>query len=129
MAAAAVEDYQNNVIKKHEETIQHREVLFKEYLDTVGFNAEAVLLTYPDNSVIHEILEATMQTRAEYEFTTTYRDTQYMWPLSDPAQIKSIQDAFAEMDSLYIADGHHRSASSALLAESRKASNPNHTGN
>jgi uncharacterized protein (DUF1015 family) len=128
MAAAAVEDYQNNVIKKHEETIQHREVLFKEYLDTVGFNAEAVLLTYPDNSVIHEILEATMQTRAEYEFTTTYRDTQYMWPLSDPAQIKSIQDAFAGMDSLYIADGHHRSASSALLAESRKASNPNHSG-
>ncbi|MFT5750790.1 MAG: hypothetical protein ACI86L_000288 [Dokdonia sp.] len=128
MAAAAVEDYQNNVIKKHEKTIQHREELFKEYLDTVGFNAEAVLLTYPDNAVIHEILEETMNARAEYEFTTTFRDTQYMWPLSDPDNIRRIQEAFSEMDSLYIADGHHRSASSALLAESRKAANPAHIG-
>lgn len=128
VAAASVEDYRNNVIKKHEKTIQHREELFKEYLDTVGFNAEAVLLTYPDNEEIHKILEETMQTRPEYEFTTTFRDTQYMWPLSDPNKIQQIQEAFTAMDSLYIADGHHRSASSALLAQSRKSTNPEHTG-
>lgn len=119
IGAAAVADYQNDVIKKHEATIQHREELFRDYLDTVGFNAEAVLLTYPDNATIKAILEQTMQSRAEYEFTTTYRDTQYMWPLTDPEQIKAIQQAFEGMDSLYIADGHHRSASSALLADSR----------
>ncbi len=119
IGAAAVADYQNDVIKKHEATIQHREELFRDYLDTVGFNAEAVLLTYPDNATIKAILEQTMQSRAEYEFTTTYRDTQYMWPLTDPVQIKALQQAFEGMESLYIADGHHRSASSALLADSR----------
>lgn len=128
VAAASVEDYRTNIIKKHEKTIQHREELFKEYLDTVGFNAEAVLLTYPDNDVIEGILDETMKTRPEYEFTTTFRDTQYMWPLSDATQIQRIQEAFTGMDNLYIADGHHRSASSALLAESRSTSHPNHTG-
>lgn len=118
VAAASVEDYEKNIIKKHENTIEHREQLFKEYLETVGFNAEAVLLTYPDSHTISGILSNAMKERAEYEFTTTYRDTHYMWPLTDDNEIKKIQEAFASMNSLYIADGHHRSASSALLSKS-----------
>lgn len=120
IAAASVADYENNVIRKHEETIQHREELFKEYLDTVGFNAEAVLLTYPDNSVIEHILSQTMATRAEYEFTTTFRDTHYLWPLTDKDDITQIKEAFEAIDCIYIADGHHRSRSSYLLSQAHK---------
>ena len=52
VAAASAEDYETDVIKKHEDTIEHREMIFKDYLKTVGFNAEPVLLTYPDNAII-----------------------------------------------------------------------------
>ncbi|WGK64878.1 DUF1015 domain-containing protein [Croceiramulus getboli] len=128
VAAAAVEDYQNGVIKKHEHTLRLREELFKEYLKTVGFNAEAVLLTYPDESALEQLLQQLMEERPEYEFTTTYRDTHYLWPVQDSSTIKRIQQVFENMAALYIADGHHRSQSSFLLAEDLKAANKTHTG-
>lgn len=123
IAAASVLDYENELIKKHEDTIADREELFKEYLDTVGFNAEAVLLTYPDNNTLSKILEKKSQERAEYEFTTTYRDTHYLWPITDLRSITEITNAFENMDHLYIADGHHRSSSSSLLAKEHQDSN------
>ena len=129
VAAASTEDYKNNLIKRHEDTIEYREQIFKEYLKTVGFNAEPVLLTYPDSDQIDGILESYTETRAEFEFTTTYRDTHYLWLVEDAEDIQVIQDEFSKMDSIYIADGHHRSASSFLLGEDLKNSNPNHTGN
>ena len=116
VAGASVADYEADIIKKHEETLEHRERLFKEYLETVGFNAEAVLLTYQDNNTISEVLKDVMNSRAEYEFTTTYRDTHYLWPVTDMVRIALLQNAFLAMDNLYIADGHHRSSSSALLS-------------
>jgi|TARA_R100000479_G_scaffold175694_1_gene127417 uncharacterized protein (DUF1015 family) len=129
VAAASTEDYKNNVIKKHEETLQYKEVVFKEYLKTVGFNAEAVLLTHPDNAELSAIVSNVMETRAEYEFTTTYRDTHYLWNVDDETTVSKIKEVFSEMESLYIADGHHRSASSFLLAEDLKEADDNHTGN
>ena len=117
VASASVEDYENDIIKKHEDTLEDRETLFTEYLDTVGFNAEAVLLTYKNSDEIKAILNEVMSDRAEYEFTTTYRDTHHLWPVTDLATIEKLQKAFAGMDSLYIADGHHRSSSSALLSK------------
>ncbi|RFN60127.1 DUF1015 domain-containing protein [Marixanthomonas ophiurae] len=129
VAAASTEDYKNNVIKKHEETLQYKEVVFKEYLKTVGFNAEAVLLTHPDNEELSNIVSNVMKTRAEYEFTTTYRDTHYLWNVDDETTVSKIKEVFSEMENLYIADGHHRSASSSLLAEDLKEENDNHTGN
>ncbi|PTX58375.1 uncharacterized protein (DUF1015 family) [Kordia periserrulae] len=117
VAAASTEDYKNNVIKKHEDTIEYREQVFKEYLKTVGFNAEPVLLTYPDSDSISSILAKYTETRAEFEFTTTYRDTHYLWLVEDANDIKVIQDEFARIGDVYIADGHHRSASSFLLSE------------
>jgi len=129
VAAASTEDYKNDVIKKHEETLQYKEVVFKEYLKTVGFNAEAVLLTHPDNEELSAIINKVMESRAEYEFTTTYRDTHYLWNIDDDEIVSKISSLFADMGSLYIADGHHRSASSFLLAEDLKEANNNHTGN
>ncbi|WGD34779.1 DUF1015 domain-containing protein [Olleya sp. YS] len=129
VAAASVEDYNNNVIKRHEDTIASREVIFKDYLKTVGFNAEPVLLTYPDNHTISQIITEKQKERAEFEFTTTYRDTHYLWLIEDKKDIKAIAENFSKMNTLYIADGHHRSSSSQLLAEELKKENPNHSGN
>lgn len=128
VAAASVEDYENNLIRRHEATIEYRENTFKEYLKTVGFNAEAVLLTYPDHSEIEKLILKILETRAEYEFTTTYRDTHYVWNIDDAEILEKIEQYFAEMDTVYIADGHHRSSSSALLAKHLKEENKNHTG-
>lgn len=128
LGGASAEDYKNNVIKKHEATIQSREELFMEYLKTVGFNTEPVLLTYPDNNLIDNIVNEVTSTDAEYEFTTTDRVTHYLWKLSDPEKISAVQEEFGNMGDVYIADGHHRSASSYLLAENLKKENPGHTG-
>jgi uncharacterized protein (DUF1015 family) len=114
--ATSTEDYRNNVIRKHEETIRFRETLFADYLQTVKFNAEPVLLTYPDRPELDAIFAETMKESPEYHFTTTDRVTHQLWVISDPDQIEAIEDGFREVETLYIADGHHRSASSDLLA-------------
>ncbi len=128
VAATSAEDYENDVIKKHENTIENREIIFKEYLITVGFNAEPVLLTYPDNDIIAEIINNAQKERAEFEFTTTYRDTHYLWKVDEMALVEKIRNEFEQMRTVYIADGHHRSASSYLLYKDMKANNPNHKG-
>ncbi|WP_299103211.1 DUF1015 domain-containing protein [uncultured Winogradskyella sp.] len=128
IAATSAEDYEKNIIKKHEDTIAQREETFKSYLQNVGFNAEPVLLTYPDNSVIAEIINETQKTHAEFEFTMTYRDTHYLWKVDDEDTIATIQKEFSKMETVYIADGHHRSSSSYLLYKDEKAKNPNHNG-
>ncbi|RSK38273.1 DUF1015 domain-containing protein [Mangrovimonas spongiae] len=128
IAAASAEDYENDVIKKHEDTLAFKEIVFKDYLKTVGFNAEPVLLTYPNNDIIDNIITKVQQKRAEFEFTTTYRDTHYLWLVNDIEMVKTIQQQFENIPTIYIADGHHRSASSYLLYKDLKNSNPNHSG-
>ncbi|PWI29110.1 DUF1015 domain-containing protein [Flavobacteriaceae bacterium LYZ1037] len=128
VAAASAKDYETDIIKKHEDTIAYREIVFKDYLKTVGFNAEPVLLTYPDNPVIESIITNTQKERAEFEFTTTYRDTHYLWKVDDPVTLETIQREFENIPTIYIADGHHRSASSYLLYKDLKDANPDHQG-
>lgn len=123
VGATSVEDYENNNIKIHENTLEQREQLFKEYIDTVGFNAEPVLLTYPKNDTLDKLYNDIMKDRPEYEFSTTDRISHFLWLIDDAEQIATIQNEFKNIDSLYIADGHHRSASSALLAKDYSASN------
>lgn len=128
IAATSAEDYEKDVIKKHEDTLAKREQTFKTYLQTVGFNAEPVLLTYPDNNVISLIIKATQKNHAEFEFTMTYRDTHYLWKIDNEDDIVVIQEEFDKMETIYIADGHHRSASSYLLYKDEKTKNINHQG-
>ena len=129
IAATSAEDYENDIIKKHEDTIAKREETFKSYLQTVGFNAEPVLLTYPDNAVIAHIIADTQNAlHAEFEFTMTYRDTHYLWKIEKKETIATIQKEFEKMGTIYIADGHHRSASSYLLFKDEKEKNTNHKG-
>ena len=128
VAAASSEDYKKDIIKKHEDTIEYRENIFKDYLKTVGFNAEPVLLTYPDNTVIANIISEVQKERAEFEFTTHFRDTHYLWLVDNEASIAQIKKEFESIENVYIADGHHRCASSFLLSEDLKSKNDAHTG-
>jgi len=128
IAAASVEDYENNIIKKHEDTIALRENLFKDYLKTVGFNTEPVLLTYPDSSEINQLISQEVQKRPEYEFSTYNKELHYLWKIDNAESVNMIKEEFEKMPQIYIADGHHRSASSYLLAKELKSENPEHTG-
>ncbi|MDY7396359.1 DUF1015 domain-containing protein [Aureibaculum sp. 2210JD6-5] len=128
IGATATGDYQKNIIKKHEDTLDRREQLFKKFLKTTGFNAEPVLLTYPDNDIIANILSLYQNNRAEYEFTTENHITHYLWVVDDDNHINTLREEFDKMSALYIADGHHRTSSSFLLAQELKKENKNHTG-
>ncbi|WP_430907807.1 DUF1015 domain-containing protein [Maribacter sp. 2-571] len=126
--STTVADYNDNVIKKHEDTLQRREALFANYLKTVKFNAEPVLMTYEDTTVIAKIIELEKQKPVAYHFTTTDKTTHKLWVISEKKTVSELQNGFEKIPALYIADGHHRSASSALLAENSKKENPSHTG-
>ena len=126
--ATSVIDYRNDVIKKHEDTLSQREQLFANYLKTVEFNAEPVLMTYSDKPSIEAIIAKEKQKEPEYFFTSPDKIKHTLWTVSDSETTKALQKEFKSVDVLYIADGHHRSASSNLLASISKERNPNHTG-
>jgi len=122
IAASSVDDYINGVIKIHEQTISKREAMFTNYLESTGFNAEPVLLSYSKVPRINEIMEVYMQDRPEYEFTSTNKVLHNLWLIDKDKDIGEIQNLFKGVESVYIADGHHRSASSALLCKNRRDS-------
>lgn len=128
IACTSIDDYFNGVIKIHEQTLTERERKLKAYLEICDFNAEPVLFCYPDHDAIEKLTAETTATRPEYEFSTTDRVMHELWLIEEPAKVKLLQDHFAAVPSVYIADGHHRSASSALLGKSRREENPGYTG-
>ena len=123
IGATAVADYLNGNIKKHEHTITAREKMFESYLDTTGFNAEPVLLCHQKNTAITNLIQNYKVTRAEYEFATTDKTIHKLWLVNSTKDINIIINSFKSIDNLYIADGHHRSASSALLAQNSTKKN------
>ena len=130
ICGVSTQDYREGRIKKHEQTLTSREALFCSYLDICGFNAEPVLLTYRENLAGLEALFASVKIeRPEYEFTTTDRVLHRIWLIESNEDLKLIKDRLSKVSCLYIADGHHRMASSALLSEKRSAENPEHSGN
>jgi uncharacterized protein (DUF1015 family) len=114
--ATSVADYKNNLIRKHEDTIKRRETMFASYLKIVKFNAEPVLMTYTDKAEINALLDTEKEKTPTHHFTTPDRVTHTLWVISDKKITESIQHQFATVNKLYIADGHHRSASSHLLS-------------
>ena len=128
IAGGAIEDYQNGVIKKHEHTILKRENTFKNYLQITDFNAEPVLVTYPDDKDVEKVIKKYTDIRPEYDFMSSNSACHELWVIDDQKDIDKIQKAFEKFETLYIADGHHRCASSNLLGQDLKRKNPNHTG-
>lgn len=124
---ASVEDYNNSRIKIHEQTLAQREEKLKEYLDVCEFNAEPVCLTYPHHKGLNAFMQAKTKEAAVYDYTTD-NISHTIWIVKKPDEIELIQNLFKDIPSIYIADGHHRAASSARLAGMRKQSNPGHTG-
>lgn len=116
IGTASVEEYDAGLIKKHEATLSSREQQFTDYLSDVGFNAEPVLLTYPTNQKLDELYVKIMQQRPEYEFSTTDRIKHELWVMSTE-ETNLATTLFKEVEAAYIADGHHRSASSSRLSK------------
>lgn len=116
VAGASIAEYENDLIKKHEATLTSREEMFTNYLEIVGFNAEPVLLSHEPSDAIEQFMDSATKDRPEYEFATTDRIKHELWVLS-PEQTGEIKGLFTQLPALYIADGHHRSASSARLAQ------------
>lgn len=128
IAGASNAEYLEDKIKKHEATLTVREEMFTDYLDIVGYNAEPVLLSYPHNDEIERKIDALTTVRPEYEFTTTDRITHELWVLSE-SDTAQIQQLFGQVPALYIADGHHRSASSVRLHQRRLKEGRSHASN
>lgn len=122
IAGTALEDYRNNVIKKHEDTLQYRVELFKDYLHQTGFNTEPVLITYPENAELSAWILEKKKLDSLYDFSTTRREKHQLWKIDNPQEIAWLQEKFASIGDLYIADGHHRSASAELLYQEDKNS-------
>lgn len=120
IGGADVEEYLSDHIKKHEATLTEREGVFTRYLDIVGLNAEPVLMSYEGTAAIDAIVDSVTQHRPEYEFTTTDLITHELWILS-VAESTELSKEFKKIEAVYIADGHHRSASSVALYEKYKA--------
>jgi uncharacterized protein (DUF1015 family) len=120
VAGTSIEDYKNNVIKKHEDTLQYRVELFKDYLHQTGFNTEPVLITYPDNLSINQWIAEKKKSTPLYNYSTTNKEKHQLWKIDNEAEIQWLQQQFDKIPELYIADGHHRSASAELLHDEYK---------
>jgi uncharacterized protein (DUF1015 family) len=118
IGGASVEQYKNGHIKKHEDTITEREKVFSEYLKIVEFNVEPVLLFHRKHEFLNQLFDQITEERPEYEFSSTEKTLHEVWVIKDLDRILEIQDYYREIENVYIADGHHRCASSARLSES-----------
>ena len=122
IGGASVKDYENNLIKKHENTIHKRESIFKDYLEVTKFHAEPVLLAYKPTKKIQEIINKIILERPEYEFTTTDKKVHELWLIDKRSHLNEIIEEFKLINNIYIADGHHRIASSLLYQKSNPKS-------
>ncbi len=126
IAGTSVDDYQKNIIKKHEDTLQYRVELFKDYLHETQFNTEPVLVTYPDDSDLNNWINSKKGKEPIYTFSTKKKEKHIVWKIENTEDIDFLKLRFEQIGDLYIADGHHRTASAELLFEQDKSNkNPN----
>ncbi len=129
VVGAYVDDYLNGVIKKHELTRRDKEEDRMKHVRATNANMEPVFFAYPDNEVLDNLINRYAATEPEYDFIAPIDGFRHQfWVISDPADMQSITAEFAKMPSLYIADGHHRSAAAALVGAEKARQNPNHRG-
>jgi uncharacterized protein (DUF1015 family) len=130
VVGAYVDDYLSNVIKKHELTRRDKEEDRMKHVRVCNANIEPVFFAYPDNKVLDDLLTRYAQTTPEYDFIAPIDGFRHQfWVISDANDLALITHEFAKMPSLYIADGHHRSAAAALVGAEKAKANPAHTGN
>ena len=88
IAGTSVEEYQKNTIKKHEDTLQYRVELFKDYLHQTGFNTEPVLITYPDSVEINTFIALRKKSEPIYAFATPYKEKHTLWKIETQSEIE-----------------------------------------
>lgn len=128
VAVSSIDDYLNNVIKKHENTREEKELDRIRHVDTCSAQTGPIFLAYRSNKVISDIVGEVKKERPVYAFTADDGITHNVWVISDEAKVSAIQTAFAGIDSIYIADGHHRAASAVKVGIKRRKENPGFTG-
>ncbi|WP_271812731.1 DUF1015 domain-containing protein [Clostridium beijerinckii] len=129
---ASIDDYMNNIIKKHEFTRADKEQDRINHVDYCDANTGPIFLTYKEDQIASEIIDAWIQNESKrkpiYNFVAEDGITHIVWVVDNEIIIDEIIDLFKEIDYLYIADGHHRSASAVKVGLKRRAENPNYTG-
>jgi uncharacterized protein (DUF1015 family) len=127
VAGASVDEYQDNLIKKHEHTRTDKENDRARHIEVLGANAGPVFLTYRASHRVDEIVDLVRTGKPEYDFTAEDGVAHTFWVVGDK-DAAALEEAFREVPCLYVADGHHRSAAASRVREIKKAANPNHTG-
>ena len=125
-----VDDYMNNVIKKHELTRRDKEEDRMKHVRNTNANIEPVFLAYKSSQPLIDLIDRTAKETPIYDFVAPIDHFRHQfWVIADPKDKEVITTEFDKMDALYIADGHHRSAAAALVGAERAKQNPNNTGN
>ena len=129
VVGAYVPDYMNGNIKKHELTRRDKEEDRMKHVRVNNANIEPVFFAYPDNDALKSIIRKYAAVPPVYDFIAPGDGFGHtFWVVSDDADIAAITEAFSTIPSLYIADGHHRSAAAALVGAEKARLNPNHKG-
>lgn len=128
VGCASIDDYMNNVIKKHEHTLAKKEEDRIRYVDTCNANTGPIFLTYRKNDIISNTVNSWASAHESvYDFVADGVN-QTVWVIDDEDIINTISTEFAKIDALYIADGHHRCASAVKVGQKRREKKPDYTG-
>ena len=128
VVVANVDDYMQGRIKKHELTRRDKEEDRMKHVRINNANVEPVFFAFPDNAELEAIIKNVTSNKPEYDFVANDGFGHHFWVINDDETIKRITELFDQIPSLYIADGHHRSAAAALVGHEKALANPNHTG-
>ena len=129
VACASIDDYLNNVIKKHENTRADKELDRINHVDTCSAQTGPIFLAYRANAVISVEVAKAKQEKPVYSFTAVDGIRHQVWKISSKESVEAIKNAFAGINQIYIADGHHRAASAVKVGLRRREANPGYTGN
>lgn len=127
-ACASIDDYQNGVIKKHENTREEKEQDRIRHVDVCNAQTGPIFLAYRSCETINRIVERTKQNEAEYDFTASDGIRHRVWIIQKEGDIKALKEAFEGIYEIYIADGHHRAASAVKVGLKRRAEHPGYSG-
>lgn len=128
VGCASIDDYMNNIIKKHELTRADKEADRINHVDYCDANTGPIFLTYRGNDAIDAVVAKYTALEAEYDFTTEDGIRNIVWVVSDDNDIATLTSSFEKIPYLYIADGHHRAASAVKVGMKRREANPDYNG-
>ncbi len=127
-ACASVDDYENQVIKKHENTRAEKEMDRIRHVDVCSAQTGPIFLAYRSREEINRLVEDVKREKTLYDFISSDGICHRLWKIADPERIRSIQESFRQIGEIYIADGHHRCASAVKVAWKRRQAHPAYTG-